>query len=93
MKQSPSMPRCGIDAVARRLARTVYLVLYCLMGLKLMIGWVNYRSSGTAFDLQSVEAFQVYLGYGVGVRVLIQVLAARRRHQAARSDYPRAMSA
>ena len=68
MKDSPLMPPNAIYALTRQLSRSVYLLLYSLLGLKLLLD----ATHGGTFA--SAQEFQVYLAYGVFARVIIHVL-------------------
>ena len=76
MKYSPLLAPAGIRAFSRHLSRMVYLLLYTLMGLKLVI--IAARGS----NFESIEGFRGYLAYGVIALVVIHALAARWHHLA-----------
>jgi cytochrome b561 len=78
MKYSPRLAPVDIRAFSRRLSRRVFLLLYMLMGLKLLI------IAAQRSNIESIEDFQGYLAYGVIALVVIHALAARWRRLATR---------
>ena len=56
----------------RHLSRLVYLVLYCLIAARELVNLAHPANP------PPVEAFQVYLAYGVGALVVIRLLGAVR---------------
>ncbi len=69
----------GIGAFARHLSRRVYVLLYGLMGVKLVVNLtmvlLGPGGQPAHAPLASPETFQVYLAYGLLALVIIGVLA------------------
>jgi cytochrome b561 len=96
MSRPALVPPTDIKAFTRHQSRMVYLMLYCLMGIKEGgavatslwhgqapdFGWLQ-GNPGATIDhamYAPVEGFRVYLAYGVFALILIRILAAGWHH-------------
>jgi cytochrome b561 len=97
LKYSPPAGAADIRLFSRRLSRTVYLVLYLIIGAKQVvniIGGFNYDRAFGQDPGMLVPANQVFLVYGLFALVLIRVLAylTWRRYRSSLEPYPRPRS-
>jgi cytochrome b561 len=91
MKCSPVVLPADIREFSRRLARMVYLLLYVIIGVRQILGLVNYTWHDGAFDFDlfgeyfrrgpdgqgfdAGEDFQAFVAYGLVAIVIIRVVA------------------
>jgi cytochrome b561 len=77
LKYSPPVGTADIRLFSRQLTRTVYLVLYLIIGAKQVVSICGgYQAEGGAQNLGMLEpTSQVFLVYGLIALVLIRVLA------------------
>ncbi len=91
VKRSPRMLPAEAREFSRHLSRIVYLLLYLIVGVRQIVGLVNWIWHGGVFDFNLFDErfrngpdrtgfnlkddFQLFLAYGLSALVIVRVLA------------------
>jgi cytochrome b561 len=105
IRHSPRMARADVRELSRHLSRSVYLLLFVVIGVRLFIGILNGVWHGGAVDFNSFDGyvrhgagfawfdakddFQLFLASGLLALILIRVLAFSLRMHCVEYRIPR----